>query len=209
MKRGRNRDSVVTAVTRLKAGHPKNRGSIPHKGRFISSSKRADPLWGSLGLVFSGYWEFFLWSIKQPGCEVDHSPHSFAEVKNKYIYITFSWCGAELSKHYIVLSLPLLLVSTDPLLRSLRSRYFQTPLFYIFSHGARPCFTLIRNHSTVMFYILRRRREDKRTWSECNKNSTNLIFSLIYSWMSFWFASAVSNYCIFIILSSYFYTVSI
>ena len=56
---------------------------FPTGGRFISSSKRPDPLWGSLGLIFNGYCEFFLWSVKQPGREVDHSPHSIAQVKNK------------------------------------------------------------------------------------------------------------------------------
>jgi len=59
---------------------------FPVGGRFISSSKRPDPLSSSLSLVFSGYWEFLLWSVKQPGREVDHSPHSIAEVKNKQVY---------------------------------------------------------------------------------------------------------------------------
>lgn len=56
---------------------------FPTGGRFISSSKRPDSLCGSMGLVYSGYWEFFLWSAKQPGREFDHSPHPVAEVKNK------------------------------------------------------------------------------------------------------------------------------
>jgi hypothetical protein len=41
-----SRDLSVGIVTRLRAGRPKNRGSIPHRDRrFISSPKRADRLW--------------------------------------------------------------------------------------------------------------------------------------------------------------------
>jgi hypothetical protein len=47
---------VVRTVTRLRAGRPRNRGSIPGSGnRILSSPKRPDRLWGSSNFLYNGY----------------------------------------------------------------------------------------------------------------------------------------------------------
>jgi len=59
-------------------------GLNPGKGKkFFSSPKCPDWLWGPTILLYRGYWGFFK-EVKQPGCEVDHSPPSSAEVKNEW-----------------------------------------------------------------------------------------------------------------------------
>lgn len=48
--------SLVGVVTRLRAGRPRNCGSIPSNGkRFISSQKRSDHLWCPPGLSLHGW----------------------------------------------------------------------------------------------------------------------------------------------------------
>jgi hypothetical protein len=53
----RNRDNAVGTVARLRAEQPRNRGSIPGKGkRFVSSLKRQDGFWGPLGFYSVTTW---------------------------------------------------------------------------------------------------------------------------------------------------------
>jgi hypothetical protein len=54
--------------------------------RFLSSPHHSDRLWGSTSLLSNRYQELFLWEVKWPGHEVDHSPPTSAEVKNMWIY---------------------------------------------------------------------------------------------------------------------------
>ena len=55
----------------------------PGGGRFFSSPKRPDRLWGPPSLIFSGY-RGISSGVKRPECDVDHSPPSSAEVKNEW-----------------------------------------------------------------------------------------------------------------------------
>ena len=78
--------------------------SNPERGkRFLTFSECQDHLKGPLSLLFNG--NGVLSGVKWPGCDVDHSPPSNAEVKNEWSYT---------SAHHICLhgvdrkSLPLL-----------------------------------------------------------------------------------------------------
>jgi hypothetical protein len=62
------------------------RGFNPGRGkRFSVLQNFPDQLWGPPKLQFNGYQGSFL-GVKWPGCEVDHSPPSSAEVKNECNY---------------------------------------------------------------------------------------------------------------------------
>ena len=69
----RSRDSIVSIVTGLRAGWPRNRGSIPGWGkRFISILQLPDQLWGQRNFLFVG--GGLLPDVKRPGREAAHSP---------------------------------------------------------------------------------------------------------------------------------------
>jgi hypothetical protein len=53
--------------------------------RFPLLPNSPDLLWGTPSLLFGGCWGYFL-GVKQVGCDVDCSPLSGAEVKNKWSY---------------------------------------------------------------------------------------------------------------------------
>jgi hypothetical protein len=53
--------------------------------RFVSSPKLPDGLWGPSSLIFNGYRGYFT-GVKRLGQEVDSSPTSNVEVKNKWRY---------------------------------------------------------------------------------------------------------------------------
>jgi len=56
-----SRGSIVSTVTRLRAGRPRNNGSIIGKGnRLFCSPKSPDRLWGSASLVLNAYQGLFL-----------------------------------------------------------------------------------------------------------------------------------------------------
>jgi hypothetical protein len=56
----KSRDSSVGIATRLRAGRPDDRGSIPGGGwEFLSSPTRPDRLWGPPNLLSNGYRERF------------------------------------------------------------------------------------------------------------------------------------------------------
>ena len=55
-----------------------------HRQQTFLFSQRPDQLWGPPTLILNGYWGSFL-GIKRPGCEINHSLRSSAEVKNKWI----------------------------------------------------------------------------------------------------------------------------
>jgi hypothetical protein len=52
---------------------------------FFCPPKRPDRLWGSHSLLFNAYRGLFL-GVKRPGCEVNQSPSSSAEVKIEWNY---------------------------------------------------------------------------------------------------------------------------
>ena len=55
------------------------------QGREISFlPNRPDQFWDSLNLRFAGYWGSLLGGFKRPGCQVDHSLPSSADVKNDW-----------------------------------------------------------------------------------------------------------------------------
>lgn len=61
-------------------------GSTPGGGRRYFYSPRCPVrFWGSPGLLFSGYRGSFVGG-ERPGHEADHSPSSWAEVKNRWSY---------------------------------------------------------------------------------------------------------------------------
>ena len=60
-------------------------GSNPGIGARDFSPICPDQLWGPPGLLFNGHWGLFP-GVKQPGCAVNHSPPSSAEVKNGWSY---------------------------------------------------------------------------------------------------------------------------
>ena len=63
--------------------------SYPSTGqRLVSSRKRPFRLWGLPSFSFSGYYWAYSLSVKRPGREVDQSPLSGSEVKNKWICIS-------------------------------------------------------------------------------------------------------------------------
>jgi hypothetical protein len=61
----------------------------PGRGwNYFSSPPRPDRLWGPPNLLSNGYQRLFLWGVKRPGREADHSPPSSAEDKNAWSYTT-------------------------------------------------------------------------------------------------------------------------
>jgi hypothetical protein len=78
-----NQYSSVSIVTSLRAGLPRNRGSIPGRSkRFFSSPQRPDRLWDphtqpSIQCVQGALSQ----EVKRPGPETDQSPPSSFEVK--------------------------------------------------------------------------------------------------------------------------------
>jgi hypothetical protein len=72
-------------VLRLWVGEVRNCGSIPSREKFLSSPKYLVQLQGSHNL-FIGELGSVTPEIKWPGCEVDPSPPSTAEVKNEWGY---------------------------------------------------------------------------------------------------------------------------
>ena len=73
-----SRNNVVGLATRLLAGLSGVR--FP-----FLLSKHPDRLWGPPNLLFSKYWGYFP-GVEWPMCEVNHSPPSNAEVRNKWSY---------------------------------------------------------------------------------------------------------------------------
>jgi hypothetical protein len=71
------RDSSVDIGTRLRAGRPRNRGSIPHTGKNFFPD--CDVQAGSATYLAS--YSMCTWAVS-PGREADHSLASNAEVKN-------------------------------------------------------------------------------------------------------------------------------
>ena len=63
----------------------KDRGSNPSRSTRFYSPKRPDRLWGPPSLLLNGYRVSFP-RVKWPLREVNHSPPSSAEVKNKWSY---------------------------------------------------------------------------------------------------------------------------
>jgi len=53
------------------------------QGKEVCSPKSLDRLWHPPSLLFDRHRRSFLW-VKRPGREVDHSPPSYAEVKNEW-----------------------------------------------------------------------------------------------------------------------------
>lgn len=56
---------------------------IPAPTQIFLSSKSSRPVWGPLSPLFDSYWVYFP-RVKQPGCDVDHSSPSGAEVQNQW-----------------------------------------------------------------------------------------------------------------------------
>jgi hypothetical protein len=80
-----SRDSVDGMVTRLRVVRPRNRGSIPSKGkRFSHFQKPRQAIGPTQPPVQSAPAGFFV-VVNRPGLEADHSPQSDAEVKNALI----------------------------------------------------------------------------------------------------------------------------
>jgi hypothetical protein len=101
------------------------RNSNPGRGkRFFFSTNRPDRLWGPLSLQFNEYRGSFP-GIKQPGCDVDHSPPSGAQIKNEAV----------------------LLLLCMPLWR-------EQGQFYIFSESAIPTSRCWRKSSIVLMQIV-------------------------------------------------------
>jgi len=76
--------SLVGTVTRLRAGRPTRRSSLPAADKFLSRPTRTDrlptqfPIQKVLGVFPTG--------TELPGSEADHSPPSSAEVKKGWSY---------------------------------------------------------------------------------------------------------------------------
>jgi hypothetical protein len=73
--------------------------SSPGRGwEFFSSPPRQARPWGPPSLLSIGYQGLFLWGVKRPGCEVDHSPPSNFEVECVELYLHshyafMAWCS--------------------------------------------------------------------------------------------------------------------
>jgi len=70
----------------------------------VHNSLLGNWLWSPLSLLSNGYQGLFLWGVKQPGCEVDHSSPSSADVKEcveLYLHSSSmpSWRGAQFKKN--------------------------------------------------------------------------------------------------------------
>jgi hypothetical protein len=75
-------------VTRLRGGGPKNRGSIPERGkRFLYSPHSSDRLCSG---AHQALYPVRIWgsipTVRRPGPEADHSLQSSVEVKNASSY---------------------------------------------------------------------------------------------------------------------------
>jgi hypothetical protein len=55
-------------------------GLIPSRARCFSIPQCLDQVWGTLSLLYSGWWGLVPWEVKWLGHEADHSPPSCAEV---------------------------------------------------------------------------------------------------------------------------------
>jgi hypothetical protein len=81
-----SQDSIVGKVTRSRAGQPRNRGSIPTRGRRCFSSliypdrPNSEPVPYSVGTVPISV------EVRQLRHEADHSPTPSTRVKNKWHY---------------------------------------------------------------------------------------------------------------------------
>ena len=87
----RSRDSSVDIATRLRAGRPRNRGSIPGKGkRFTSSPKHPDRLWGPATILVKRYQGLFLRGQSGRWVKLTIHPHLVPRVR---------MCGTMLPPH--------------------------------------------------------------------------------------------------------------
>jgi len=68
---------------------PKVPGSLPGKTKiFLSFSERPYLLWRAPILIFNRYWVALFSGLQRPGRDSHHSPHSTAEFKNGWSYIS-------------------------------------------------------------------------------------------------------------------------
>jgi hypothetical protein len=77
-------DSSVSVVTRLRSwrqGIQSRRGQV-----FFSKASRPVLPLTSTNWLFIGYWELFLRAVKRPGCQVDHSSQTSANIWNVWSY---------------------------------------------------------------------------------------------------------------------------
>jgi hypothetical protein len=79
-------DSIVGIATGYGLGDRRIGVRVPVWPRIFSSPRRRDRFWGPASLLGNGYRGLFLWGVKRPGREADHSPPANAEVKKMWIY---------------------------------------------------------------------------------------------------------------------------
>jgi len=79
---------VSDLLTRLRAGRPRNLGSIPGTGKkFSASSKRPYVSAASSSVLVSDYTDTSFRGVKRPGRKADNSSLSSAETKNVELYL--------------------------------------------------------------------------------------------------------------------------
>jgi len=85
-----NRDSLFGIGSRLTAGRPKNRHSVPGRGRrVLPLSNFPDRLWSSPNLLFRGH-GVSSQSVKRRRRETDHSPLSSVQIEKHWsFYLQF------------------------------------------------------------------------------------------------------------------------
>jgi len=71
---GTSRDGSVSMVTRLRAGRPRNHGSISVKGKRFPSPKRPYRLRSPASIPLNRQLRFLRWRVKRPGRTANHSP---------------------------------------------------------------------------------------------------------------------------------------
>jgi hypothetical protein len=76
-----SRGSCFGIMTRLLAGRPRSRNSIPGRGnRFFSSPKLPDRLWGPPSLLFTSYQWLFSWGSSSRGMNLTMKANVGVEV---------------------------------------------------------------------------------------------------------------------------------
>jgi hypothetical protein len=69
-------DNLVDIATRLRAGKPRNRGSVPGRDKRFSLLTAFTPAWGPISLIPNGYKGLFLGGKAGGVCEAHLPPPS-------------------------------------------------------------------------------------------------------------------------------------
>jgi hypothetical protein len=88
----RSEDSVVSIVTRLCTGCPRNNPVVSRCKRVFSSLECSSGFWDQPSLLFNVHPGSFPQGVRKLRCEADHSPPSSVKVKNVGLsLLAISW----------------------------------------------------------------------------------------------------------------------